>query len=437
MLSRIPAVKWAFKRLRPPPHNGSIGVMPSAADEQPAIIAEAAPTLDSVKIEPMPGDVDIEVYATASVIEETPSAATTNVRVNDDSSRETPAEVESVVIVEQTPFPSVEVASEPVDPLEVIGNDPTAARLTAVEPEVVDEGPASFAEVEATDAPEPVVSSDLPVELLTDVEAETVEETPVSSVEGETVEATEPVIGRDASPERPEDVEPVTVEQVYVAAAEAETMSDAACEQVVEDEPVSAEPVAVDEAPVIVVDEGIAVPTSAEVSVDSEPAPSVAAEIEADVANDLPAVADIAAEDVSADAPVGIAHIEPPAASSPKSSNAPKARAKIVEPADRATLIRQRWSETGIRMWNPRLHGTGEATLNIQGRIELLPPEPGETMPRYDKLEFKMLGGQIVCEGIIVEAPVHASQRSFTRLAEPRGADRAREPVRARQAALA
>jgi hypothetical protein len=109
----------------------------------------------------------------------------------------------------------------------------------------------------------------------------------------------------------------------------------------------------------------------------------------------------------------------------------------MVEPADRAALIRQRWTETGIRMWNPRLHGTGDATLNIQGRIGLLPPEPGETMPRYDKLEFKMLGGQIVCEGVIVEAPVHAGQRSFTRLAEPRGTDRTREPARERQAALA
>ena len=77
-----------------------------------------------------------------------------------------------------------------------------------------------------------------------------------------------------------------------------------------------------------------------------------------------------------------------------------RARAKVVEPVDRATLIRQRWAETGIRMWNPRLHGAGDATLNIQGSVGLLPPAPGETMPRYDKLEFRMLGGQIVCEGV-------------------------------------
>jgi hypothetical protein len=88
-------------------------------------------------------------------------------------------------------------------------------------------------------------------------------------------------------------------------------------------------------------------------------------------------------------------------------------------------------------MWNPRLHGTGNATLNIQGRSELLPPEPGETLPRYDKLEFKMLGGQIVCEGVIVEAPAQAGHRSFTRLAEPRNQDRVRESARDRQAALA
>ena len=88
-------------------------------------------------------------------------------------------------------------------------------------------------------------------------------------------------------------------------------------------------------------------------------------------------------------------------------------------------------------MWNPRLHGTGDATLNIQGRVELLPPAPGENLPRYDKLEFKMLGGQIVCEGVIVEAPAQADKRSFTRLAEPGKSDRVREPVRERQAALA
>jgi hypothetical protein len=64
-------------------------------------------------------------------------------------------------------------------------------------------------------------------------------------------------------------------------------------------------------------------------------------------------------------------------------------------------------------MWNPDVHGAGLASLNIQGRTELLPVKPGETLPGYDNLEFKMVrsyvSGQpvngIVCEGIVVDPP--------------------------------
>ena len=81
--------------------------------------------------------------------------------------------------------------------------------------------------------------------------------------------------------------------------------------------------------------------------------------------------------------------------------------------SEREKLIRRRWAETGIKMWNPDIHGAGHAALNIQGRIELLPPKPGETLPRYDKLEFKMVGScvngqavnRIVCEGVVVDPP--------------------------------
>ena len=172
-----------------------------------------------------------------------------------------------------------------------------------------------------------------------------------------------------------------------------------------------------------------------ESSIDSVAIPVVAMEIEPVPANDPAPIAAIAAEVPSADTASVVTHVAPePILESPAPviPSAPKTRAKVVEPVDRATLIRQRWTETGIRMWNPRLHGAGEATLNIQGRVELLPPAPGETMPRYDKLEFRMLGGQIVCEGVIVEAPAHESQRSFTRLAEPRNSERVREPIRPR-----
>lgn len=391
LLSRIPAVKWAFNRLRPLPHSVSIDVPQIAAEEEPALIAAGAPVAEDNTI--------------VSVIEESPSAALTDINVGHDSSRETPAEVEPVIEGEVSTS-SVDVASEPVDAPELISSDP-------------------------------------PAEVLTNVEPDTVEEAPVSAVEVEAVEAPEPVVIDDASPELPADVEPVVAELVFIAPVETETVSGEPSELVTEDEPASVasvelEPVAVDETPVIVVDAEVPAPVVAATSIDSEPAPSVAAEIEPVVANDPLPVAAVVAEEMIADAPVAAADIEPaPVLPAPKSPSAPKGRAKVVEPADRAALIRQRWAETGIRMWNPRLHGTGDATLNIQGRIGLLPPEPGETMPRYDKLEFKMLSGQIVCEGVIVEAPVHAGQRTFTRLAEPRGTDRSREPARERQAALA
>jgi len=80
---------------------------------------------------------------------------------------------------------------------------------------------------------------------------------------------------------------------------------------------------------------------------------------------------------------------------------------------EREKLIRRRWIETGIKMWNPDVHGAGHASLNIQGRTELLPVKSGETLPGYDNLEFKMVrsyvSGQavnrIVCEGIVVDPP--------------------------------
>jgi hypothetical protein len=89
------------------------------------------------------------------------------------------------------------------------------------------------------------------------------------------------------------------------------------------------------------------------------------------------------------------------------------------EMPDREKLIRRRWLETGIKMWNPDHHGAGHAALNIQGRAELLPPKPGETMPGYDTLEFKIVRShvdgrainQIICEGVIVDPPKRRAER--------------------------
>lgn len=73
--------------------------------------------------------------------------------------------------------------------------------------------------------------------------------------------------------------------------------------------------------------------------------------------------------------------------------------------SEREQLIRRRWAETGIKMWNPRMHGAGHAALNIQGRADLLPVKPGGTLPEYDRLEFRAITGDIVCEGVVVDPP--------------------------------
>ena len=94
-------------------------------------------------------------------------------------------------------------------------------------------------------------------------------------------------------------------------------------------------------------------------------------------------------------------------------SSSDHAIAATNDQSDREKLIRRRWLETGIKMWNPDRHGAGHAALNIQGRAELLPPKPGETLPGYDTLEFKIVQSyvngeavnQIVCEGVVVDPP--------------------------------
>src|SRR5258707_1884495 len=73
--------------------------------------------------------------------------------------------------------------------------------------------------------------------------------------------------------------------------------------------------------------------------------------------------------------------------------------------SEREKLIRRRWHETAIKMCNPDFHGAGHAALNIQGHSKLLPPKSGETLPRYDKLEFELIAGRIVCEGVVVDPP--------------------------------
>ncbi|MDA9463583.1 hypothetical protein [Bradyrhizobium sp. CCBAU 53415] len=413
MLRRIPAVKWAFTRLRPVPHDGSIDATPVAADVSPVIaeavaaegiaagaIAEAAST-DTSEISTLPARDEAEIAVVASsqddtaisIIAESPPAAPIDASACEDSSPETPPDIEPVV-APKVSVPAAEIVTAAEDAAEpAVSNHPAVEVSATVE--------SIDSEQVVVDAAEVAISSDpLPPEAEPAVTAET--SPPPVDVETAPVDAPALVVDDHRSPDIIVDVEP-TVDEPCITSADAEVLTEPVPENHFDSDcstgdAVAIEPAAADIAASVVAEHGS--PDAASAVIDIDPAPA----------------------------------LESPA---PEIRSAPKLRARAAEPADRAALIRQRWAETGIRMWNPRLHGTGEAALNIQGSVGLLPPAPGETMPRYDKLEFKMLGGQIVCEGVIVEAPAQASHRSFTRLAEPGKIERVREPTRERQAALA
>jgi len=385
LLRRIPAVKWAFTRLRPVQHGGSIDATPAAADVSSVIVQDVA--VQDIAVQEVAAQDAAEAASTQgadistasglgeaaapsaqddaaiSVIAESPPAAPTEAGAGDDSSRETSADI-GPVVEEEASAAAIETATE--------------------------------------DAPEPAISND-PLPVAAEAVG-TVETSPSpGDVERDPLDAAALVVDDARASDVIVDVEP-TVDAPCVTSADAEVLAQPA----------------------------------SETDFDSDPSPDDAGAIEPAVADGAAPVAAMVIEHGLADTASVITEIAPALVSpAPDVGGPPKVRARAAEPADRTALIRQRWAESGIRMWNPRLHGTGEATLNIQGSVGLLPPAPGETMPRYDKLEFKMLGGQIVCEGVIVEAPAQASQRSFTRLAEPAKLERVREPARERQAALA
>ncbi|WP_375159291.1 hypothetical protein [Bradyrhizobium sp. RDT46] len=390
MLRRIPAVKWAFTRLRPVPQGGSIDATPPAADVS-SIIAQDIEIQDvpaqNVPTQDVPAQDVAEVASTQ--VAEISTASRLDEAVSEDAA---PSAEDDAAI-------SVIAESPPAAPTEAVAGDDSARHAPSdIEPVVEEKASAAEIETTAEDAPEPAISND-------PVAAEAAVETSPSP----------DAVGRD-----PLDGPALAVDddRSSDAIVDVERSGDAPCVTSA-DADVLAEPVS-------------------ETDVDSDPSPDDAAALAPVVAESAAPVAAVAAEHDPADTASVITEIAPALVSPAREvRSVPKVRARAAEPADRTALIRQRWAESGIRMWNPRLHGTGEATLNIQGSVGLLPPAPGETMPRYDKLEFRMLGGQIVCEGVIVEAPAQASQRSFTRLAEPAKLERGREPARERQAALA
>ncbi len=95
---------------------------------------------------------------------------------------------------------------------------------------------------------------------------------------------------------------------------------------------------------------------------------------------------------------------QPPACANPPDQSEPLPTLSG-GPPEREKLIRRRWNETGIKMWSSDLHGSGKTTLKIQGQAELLPVAPGESLRAYDKLEFRLIEGRIVCEGVVIDPP--------------------------------
>jgi hypothetical protein len=149
----------------------------------------------------------------------------------------------------------------------------------------------------------------------------------------------------------------------------------------------------------------VALPLSGDIAV-AEPEPEPG-----DIGAALPPVDDVIAEPLARKLPEAAPGIAPDTVEQPVAVVEPcDDIALVAEPepdqaSEREKLIRRRWAETGSKMWNPDFHGAGWAALNIQGRVELLPAKPGEQMPRYDKLEFRLVGADIVCEGVVVDPP--------------------------------
>jgi hypothetical protein len=152
-------------------------------------------------------------------------------------------------------------------------------------------------------------------------------------------------------------------------------------------------PEIIDEAPGIT-DEIPEVADAARDATDEAPAgvtdgvPEVADEVP-EVTDDPPGVTDEAADLSEAS--------EPSVMAPAMSAEAPLAR--VCSLSARERLIRRRWAETGIKMW------AGLGALNIQGSAELLPLQPGAPRREYDRLEFRLIAGDIVCEGVVVDSP--------------------------------
>ncbi|MGY8635248.1 hypothetical protein RAD15_22475 [Bradyrhizobium sp. 14AA] len=473
MLRRIPAVNWALARLRPSPLSGSIDVAPIAKDEPQALIVDTAEVSPGAEIDAVPLHDDAGAISAVAVMADAtavPDVASVSAPPSDIviSAAE---DAGPISIADEPSAPPADALSPAIETSDAVVDSDAPPEIAAdAEPVSIDDVFAALAEIGSTEAeaetPEAeapgaetpqaetsglVVAGERSLDMAVDTEPASADDAsaPLAEVESPVAEADIPeiIVANEPSPAMAVDPEPVSADDASIPHVASERpMAEEIPEIIVASEPsptmaVDPEPASADDVSVPLV--GTERPMAEEIPeiiVASEPSPSVSVDAEPIHADDPSPTMAVVFDEVAVATSEVAARGEPAASAVPARSRtrrAPKAPTWAAEPSDRAALIRQRWADTGIKMWNPRLHGDGEAALNIQGSVGLLAPAPGETMPRYDRLEFKMLGGQIVCEGVIVEAPAQAGRRSFTLLAEPGKQDRMREPAPERLAALA
>jgi hypothetical protein len=78
---------------------------------------------------------------------------------------------------------------------------------------------------------------------------------------------------------------------------------------------------------------------------------------------------------------------------------------------EREALIRRRWKDTGVTLWQQDVHGEASAPLKIEARtVRAAPARRGQPPPEPDILEFKLVRSsmtgkpvdRIICEGVVV-----------------------------------
>ncbi|GLR84529.1 hypothetical protein [Bradyrhizobium iriomotense] len=384
-LRRIPAVEFAFAKFK--------SLLRGRANDEPADVSEfQAPAEDVTKDDVARRAVEAET-AQPDTVQAAPDGT--------EAAAARPVETDTVE-AEEIKAPATDVA-------ETATTETGAAAIGADEPVTTNvcdvTSPAMASDDLSGREIETVASGDLPVEVeIAEIEAAqtplaAIESDEADSVETEDVETVarnaDDVTAHVAPPEdsseavaAESDVLPlasaetgmIEVDAIETVPSEIKTGSEAAQPDAVG--PDAIEPEAVGTAPALI-------ETFETGGVDPDVAETLAATaVETDVEQ-----LDLVAADTVETAPVEVI--------SAKVDIAPAAITKPDDLCDRETLIRRRWKETGIRMW----HGAGQSVLCIQGRIALLPPKPGESMPGYDRLEFRLIDGLITCEGFVVDPP--------------------------------